>query len=387
MGGPAERFRGALALRRDARARLVVRSWRQLTSPRRSGRAHAGAGTLVAVSGGGDSSALGLALASAAGGQRIVFGHVLHDLRPEAESAADMAAARELAERVGAPFVWRAVRVRGSGGNAEGLARRLRYAALVEMARQVGVGFVATGHQADDQLESVLMAVVRGAGAWGAAGVAARRRLGSGVEVVRPMLGLSRAEARGLCRLAGWGWREDASNADAGRLRAALRAQVTPALERIRPGASRRAAVSAGLIGGAARSLRREALGAMRRAAVTEAPDAAAEIGPVGAGTVVGAGVGDSGETGGMGGGVGAAWSRAALRSTPGVVVGEMLRIAARRAGGGGDRLTARAVGAAARAISSQGTQPRVFEWSAVRVRVTAQRVWVEPRRGSRQGA
>lgn len=235
---------GQLAsVRRDPASRRVVREWRALTGGRSVGDADRR--TLVACSGGADSLALGLVLAAAARGS-VVLGHVVHDLRPAEETAGERDLVASVASGLGVGFVESTVRVRGETGNAEGNARRERYRALSRLAEGSGCPFVATGHHAEDQLETVLMGLVRGAGAAGLSGVRCRRPLGQGgVTLVRPMLGIGRADTERLCRVAGVGWAEDGTNADVSRLRAALRRDVVPRLLSIRPAGAARAVETA----------------------------------------------------------------------------------------------------------------------------------------------
>lgn len=200
--------------------------------------------------------ALAIALASAVA-DRIVVGHVLHDMRPMAEAGADRDAARALADRLGTPFVERSVRI--GRGNVEAEARRVRLAALGELARQCECRFVATAHHSDDQLETMLMALLRGAGVKGLGGIAQSRPMGVevgdgdvGMTLVRPMLGVERADAERICRSAGVDWRNDKTNLDRSRLRAAIRHEVTPALRKLRPAAALRAQEASQLVAEAA---------------------------------------------------------------------------------------------------------------------------------------
>ncbi len=212
--------------------RKIIAAWRRLTSPPRARRRGPGEPVLVACSGGADSSALVLALASA--GARGVVAHIVHDLRHRRAAVADRDSARRLAERVGWPFVAASVKVKALKGSAEANARHARYHALARLAARRGLRFIATAHQADDQIETVLMRLLRGAAPTALAGIRERRSLSDSV-LIRPMLGISRAQARAICKSAGWTWREDATNADRTRLRARLRAEVVPRLRRIRP--------------------------------------------------------------------------------------------------------------------------------------------------------
>jgi tRNA(Ile)-lysidine synthetase-like protein len=348
---------GSAGLRLPARStpalRKIVGSWRRLTGGGRGRDAQRR--TLVAVSGGADSSGLLLALAAGVGraGELLVVGHVVHDLRTASEAAGDRDAAAALAERLGLPFVSAAVRVRAEGGNSEGAARRLRYAALAELAGQNGCGFVATGHHAGDQLESVLMGLVRGAGPAGLAGIAPKRRGPGGVWVIRPALGDSREELRELCRGAGVEWREDATNGDTSRLRAAIRRDVIPVIERIRPRAAAAAARSARLMRDAERVIEGRA-----RTVVSGAARDSAEAGP---------------------GTARLTFERAGLRRERSVVVGAVIRLAVVElvGPGGRDRLGAKVLEPVVRAVRSKGMDPKVFPLRGVEVHVLARRVFV----------
>jgi len=236
-------------------ARAIVRAWRRITGGR--GVRDAGRRTLAACSGGADSMALALALAASAG-EHLVIGHVRHDIRAAEVASADARAVEDLAGRLGVEFVRGQVRVAGLAGNLEGNARRARYAALVELARAHGCEFVATGHQGDDQLETMVMRLVRGAGPRGLAGMAERRRLAEGVELVRPMLGMTREGSERLCRAAGVEWREDATNLDVRAWRARVRMEVVPVLRGMRADVHARAAATARLLRDAAGAMERE---------------------------------------------------------------------------------------------------------------------------------
>jgi tRNA(Ile)-lysidine synthase len=193
---------------------------------------------LVALSGGGDSTAL-LALLSDWGrgrGVPVEAVHVAHNLRGEAGEA-DARACEALATSLGVPFTRVDVSVAGRGG-LEASARAARYEALLSLARSRGEGvLVATGHTRDDDAETVLLALERGAGRT-RGGVRARRRDG----VVRPLLPFSRAELRAFLEERGLPCREDETNADERRARNRIRRRVLPALEAAGPGASERLA-------------------------------------------------------------------------------------------------------------------------------------------------
>ena len=172
----------------------------------------AGTPIACAVSGGADSLAL-LVLGVAAGCE-VTAVHVDHGLRDGSAGESELVAA--VARRFGAAFAARRVSL-APGPNLEARARAARYAALPPD--------VCTGHTADDQAETVLLQLVRGAGVRGLAGM----RPG----VRRPLLALRRHETRGLCDALGLVPLEDPMNADPRFARVRVRTEVLPLLDDI----------------------------------------------------------------------------------------------------------------------------------------------------------
>jgi tRNA(Ile)-lysidine synthase len=120
----------------------------------------------------------------------------------------------------------------------EGAARLARYEALRAAAAAEGLAWIATGHTKDDQAETVVLQLLRGAGPDGLAGMATLGGPAGGPPTVwRPLLGTTRAQTRACCEAVGATWREDPTNADLSLLRNAVRARVLPLLEELRPGA------------------------------------------------------------------------------------------------------------------------------------------------------
>ncbi len=182
------------------------------------------AGTLVvAVSGGPDSVALLKLLRG--GPYALHIGHFDHALR--AESADDAAFVAELGESLGVPVhIARAEVARvaaAKGWNLEDAARRLRYGHLTRLTKRVGADALLTGHTLDDQAETVLMQLLRGAAFL--KGMAPRRG-----RVVRPLLGQGRAALLAYLRDQGQPYLEDVSNRDTRLTRAWLRAEILPGL-------------------------------------------------------------------------------------------------------------------------------------------------------------
>jgi tRNA(Ile)-lysidine synthase len=175
----------------------------------------------IAVSGGPDSLAL-LLLAAAAFPGRIAAATVDHGLRPEAADEAAFVAA--LCTELGIPH--RTLRVTvARGASVQARAREARYAALGRWAAEEGVGTILTGHHADDQAETLLMRLVRGAGLSGLAGIRTRSAIG-GLSVARPLLGRRRAELAEVVREAGLRPVDDPSNADEAHDRVRMRRQL-----------------------------------------------------------------------------------------------------------------------------------------------------------------
>ena len=188
-----------------------------------------GAG-VVAVSGGADSVALLWALVAVSEGPLIVA-HLNHRLRGD-DSDADEAFVRALAADLRLDFRGERIDVRAAaaGDNLESVARRLRYDWLARVARESGASWVATGHTADDQAETVLHRLLRGTGLRGLAGIPRRRELAPGIVLVRPLLTVRRAEVLGYLAQLGQTYRDDQSNWDRRYTRNRLRHDVLPRL-------------------------------------------------------------------------------------------------------------------------------------------------------------
>jgi len=214
-------------MRRLLVERLIERSWpvaRWLPYP-----------TLVAVSGGPDSTALACALqrlgASSGGRPHLVIAHVNHGWRGE-QSEADARSVAQLAQELGMPFLMRRSQKPDSGHGVgwEAQARRERYRLLVEMADQVGARYVATAHTWNDQVETVLGRILRGTGVEGLAGIPRHRRLQDHITLVRPMLGVTRQQVLRYLSALGRSWQEDETNRDERFLRGYLRVTLLPTI-------------------------------------------------------------------------------------------------------------------------------------------------------------
>jgi tRNA(Ile)-lysidine synthase len=178
---------------------------------------------VVACSGGPDSLAL-VALAVDAELDPVAV-HVDHGLRAGSDREADFVAG--VAAQLGARFRREQVTV-GAGGNLEARAREARYEALERARVAVGATVVLVGHTENDQAETVLLNLLRGSGTSGLGGMPGRRG-----HIVRPLLGLRRADTAEICDRLGLTPIVDPMNDDRAFRRVQLRHEVIPALEQV----------------------------------------------------------------------------------------------------------------------------------------------------------
>lgn len=213
------------ALANPAEQALACWSKRQLVE--------AGAPLAVAFSAGADSTALLLA-AHARWPAQVVALHVHHGLQPAADTFE--ATARETCARLSIDFRVRRVDAgHAPGQSPEDAARQARYRALAAMAGEVGAAWVLLGHHADDQAETLLLALSRGAGLPGLAamGEAFERH---GLRFGRPLLEVPASGLRDWLQASQQPFVDDPSNADARYTRNRIRALLTPAWASCFPG-------------------------------------------------------------------------------------------------------------------------------------------------------
>ncbi len=204
---------------------------------------------LCACSGGPDSTALlhVLALLRRRIGHEVVAHGVDHGLR--AAAAAELAIARDLAERLGVPYASTRVDV-APGANLQARARAARFAALAAASAAHGARAIATGHTADDRAETVLLRLLRGAGPRGLAVLPPRAPLwpdvgaacsgvepgsAAGVELIRPLLLARRADVLAHLSRHHLAFAEDPSNGDPRFTRVRVRRELLPLLEDLSP--------------------------------------------------------------------------------------------------------------------------------------------------------
>ena len=174
----------------------------------------------------------------------------------------------------------------GGAGNTEALARERRYRFLAEVARRRGIGKVAVGHNRDDQVETMLMWLLRGCGPEGLTGMPAVRPLEPGpsgaeeTQLIRPLLELSRAEILAFLESRGLDYREDSTNRDTRYLRNWIRRTLLPGIrERSDRGLERRLARLGGMLRSDHTLLERWVAGAYPRVSRGDALDRAAFLG------------------------------------------------------------------------------------------------------------
>jgi tRNA(Ile)-lysidine synthase len=193
---------------------------------------------VAGVSGGADS--LALADCMAALGYSVLVAHFDHHLRPESRS--DLEFVRDFAAQKG--FLFEAGNgdvtafARENGLSIEEAARQMRYEFLFEIARKHEVQALVVGHTADDQVETVLMHLLRGAGLDGLKGMPWRGILevfDPEIPLVRPLLGVWRADTETWCREHALEYRVDVTNQDTTYARNMLRKEIIPLLDRYNP--------------------------------------------------------------------------------------------------------------------------------------------------------
>jgi tRNA(Ile)-lysidine synthase len=206
----------------------------------------------VALSGGRDSMVLLDALATAAAAQAIALAavHVHHGLSSRADAWADFCA--DACAALGVTLsVHRVVVDRTSGMGIEAAARAARYAVFAAAATE----FVALAHHADDQAETLLLQLLRGAGPHGLAAMPVVRPLHGGVALLRPLVDLPAAALEAYARTRGLTWIEDESNTDTALRRNFLRREIAPRLAAAFPGYPATLARAANVQGEAAQLL------------------------------------------------------------------------------------------------------------------------------------
>lgn len=194
---------------------------------------------MVAVSGGCDSVALLRAVAfqasksdSKLAPKNLLVAHINHATRPE--SSEDEAFVRTLADELGVEFVvGRVAEKVGSSfhpNRSEDELRQLRYQLLVQLAGKKGVRYLFTGHQKQDQVETILFRIFRGTGLAGLHGIPETRLINPSLTLVRPFLKLDRERLEQFLKALNQSYRTDSSNLESKYTRNFLRNEMMPML-------------------------------------------------------------------------------------------------------------------------------------------------------------
>ncbi len=311
-----------------------------------------GSRLIVATSGGADSIALLAGLAALAQKPHwrldLTVAHINHHLRNEADQEA--AFVENIAAQLDLPYELRDISL-GSKKQTNGyseLARKSRYAALKKIAINMNADSIVTGHHGTDQLETVLLSLLRGSGLRGMSGMAWRTSI-YGATIIRPLLDQTHQDCINMCREIGWQWCEDASNAKTDQKRNRLRIDVLSRLLDMEPGLD----------------------GRIHR--LTDVLTGATDLVDAEVARWFGFGVGcelTQNEC---------EFARDELRNAPAVVLGAGLRSCAASLGSPKDRLSFEVVGSVVDAILDSDRHPRVFHWpGGIQVRVTSKDVVLE---------
>jgi len=213
----------------------------------------------LALSGGRDSMALldllaRLTATRGTGIRSVIAIHVHHGLSRNADRWLAHCEA-ECAQR-NVPLMVRRVEVKRRGRGIEAAARDVRYAALAEAAREAGVRRVLTAHHRDDRLETFLLQWMRGAGLDGLAAFPPARVFDVDLQLLRPLIDVGRAEIERYVELRQVRYVDDDSNDDTALLRNAVRSDVLPRIDALRPGFRVAAARSIDLVAESAEAIR-----------------------------------------------------------------------------------------------------------------------------------
>ena len=199
-----------------------------------------GDAVLVGLSGGADSVCLlhFLQYLSSEKHFRLAAAHIHHGLRGK-EATADQRFCRQLCQSWGIEFLTLKTDAKKIAEqrhlSPEHGARKARYEAFVKLARRWGANKLALGHQLDDQAETVLLNLLRGTKAKGLAGIPVRRPLAKDLEIVRPLLCITRAETEAYLQNNGLGHITDQTNFDDQYTRNWIRFALLPLLETKQP--------------------------------------------------------------------------------------------------------------------------------------------------------
>jgi tRNA(Ile)-lysidine synthase len=210
----------------------------------RRGVLRPGEHVLIACSGGPDSVALAAALHAVAKRTDLALALAFVNHGARASAWQDECIALQLAARFDLPLEVVALRTRAKD---EERLRTARYAALAAAAKQRGCGVLATAHHAEDQSETVLLALLRGAGPSGLRGMRSRLQLETGLDLARPLIGIPSEALRAYCHAKALPYAVDPTNSERRLRRNAVR-EALVSLRPLFPGLDRAVARAAELV-------------------------------------------------------------------------------------------------------------------------------------------
>ena len=186
---------------------------------------------VAAVSGGPDSVAMLRVLHSLVGefssSTHLVVAHVNHKTRA-ADSDRDQNFVEQLAAQFQLEFETEGIAPAAAENHSESNLRKLRYEILAKIAQRIGARYIATGHNLDDQVETILFRIFRGTGISGLAGIPSFRDLGSGITVVRPFHHVPRETIKDLLDELDQDYQLDKSNLDSKFAQNFIRNELLP---------------------------------------------------------------------------------------------------------------------------------------------------------------
>ncbi len=200
---------------------------------------------LVGFSGGADSTAMlyMLALYAKSVGAVLYAAHLNHGIRGD-EADRDESFCREFAEKLGIRFISKKVNIpliaEKSKESIESAARRIRYEFFDEIMHKHDIHILATAHNADDNLETMIFNLARGAGLRGICGIPESRPCKNGI-VIRPILAMEKAEIIEYCRRNRLDFVTDSTNTDTDYTRNKIRSEIIPVMRQINAGAVKNA--------------------------------------------------------------------------------------------------------------------------------------------------
>lgn len=191
---------------------------------------------LVGLSGGADSCALLgclCVLRDRGDLDEVSAIHVCHNMRDNCEI--DASFSQKISAELGCKFVREDIYPKGMTGNSYDVCRNLRYSKMVQHCRDQGITALAVAHHLNDQLETMIFRISRGAVPNSICGMDFSSQIYGDVSLVRPLLEVTRKDCERMCSKMGVMWIDDPSNANTDRTRAFIRHEIVPLLRKLNP--------------------------------------------------------------------------------------------------------------------------------------------------------